>query len=359
MILDHPDFLRSLPKTDLHLHLDGSLRLETLRELADEQGVELPTNSEQELRDTLICRDGCESLEEYLEAFNITLSVLQVPDAVRRISREVVEDAALENVRYIEVRFSPILHQQNGSSEVEILEAMLAGLQEGTDATGVVSGAIICGMRNIEPEKTTQLAQLAVDYRDRGVVGFDLAGAEADYPAKHHVEAFYTILNNNVNCTCHAGEGYGPESIQQALHYCGAHRIGHGTRLHEDPALMAYVNDHRIPLEICLTSNLQTGVVARLEDHPFRDYYRRGLRVTLNSDNTLVSATSMTREYQQAVESFHLGIADVRKIVLNGFKSTFLPMRKKVALLTRTLDELDGIVARTFGPKYVPPRDHF
>jgi adenosine deaminase len=191
------------------------------------------------------------------------------------------------------------------------------------------------------------------------VVGFDLAGAEKDYPAKDHVEAFYRILNSNVNCTCHAGEGYGPESIHQAIHYCGAHRIGHGTRLHESPELMAYVNDHRIPLEICLSSNLGTGVVERMEEHPFRIYYREGLRVTLNTDNTLVSDTDMTRELQRAVEAFALEIADVRKIVLNGFKSTFLPIKPKIRLLTQVLDELDGIIARDFGPAHVPPRDHF
>lgn len=359
MILDHPEFLASLPKTDLHLHLDGSLRVATIRELAAEQEVDLPADSDDRLRRDLVCSDGCSSLEEYLQAFEIPLSVLQDPDAVWRAAREVVEDAAAENVRYLEVRFSPLLHLENGHDERTILAAMVAGLADGSAATGVESGAIICGMRNLDPRRTRELAQLAVDFKDRGVVAFDLAGAEQDYPAKHHVDAFYTILNNNVNCTCHAGEGFGPASIHQAVHYCGAHRIGHGTRLHEDPDLMAYVNDHRIPLEICLTSNLHTGVVSRIEDHPFGLYYREGLRVTLNSDNTLVSDTTVTREYRKAVEAFGLGIADVRKIVLNGFKSAFLPMKKKGALFTRALDEMDGIVARTFGSRYVPPRDHF
>jgi adenosine deaminase len=359
MILDHPDFLRSLPKTDLHNHLDGSLRLDTIQDLATVQGVDLPSDSEHELRRSLVCGNACESLDEYLDAFKVTLSVLQEPGALKRVAREIVEDAAGENVRYLEVRFSPILHKSRGHTEHEILDAVLAGLNEASSETGVQSGTIICGMRNIDPKESQALAQLAVDYKDKGVVGFDLAGAELDYPAKHHIEAFYTILNNNVNCTCHAGEGYGPASIHQALHYCGAHRIGHGTRLHEDPDLMTYVNDHRIPLEICLTSNLQTGVITRLEDHPFRMYFDKGLRVTLNSDNTLVSGTNMTREYRLAVDAFRLGISDVRKLVLHGFKSAFLPLRKKVTLLTHVLDEMDGIIARTFGPEHVPPRDHF
>ncbi len=359
LLLEHPTFLREIPKTDLHIHLDGSLRLETVRELAREQGVELATQSEAQLRERLVCGDACESLEEYLVAFDTTLSVLQEPQAVRRVAREVVEDAARENVRYVEVRFSPILHLQGGYEMHQILEAVLAGLQEASEATGTLTGAIVCGMRNLPPERTMALADLSVEYKSRGVVGFDLAGAEKDYPAKDHVEAFYKILNNNINCTCHAGEGYGPPSISQAIHYLGAHRIGHGTRLHEDPDLMAYVNDHRIPMEICLSSNLQTGVVSRLQDHPFRLYHDEGLRVTLNTDNTLVSATTITNEYRLAVEAFGLGIPDVRKLVLNGFKSTFLPFRKKVALLTRVLDELDGIIARTYGSKHVPPRDHF
>ena len=359
MILDHPTFLQEIPKTDLHLHLDGSLRLSTVEDLAREQGVELKAKSADDLMQKLVCGDSCESLEEYLEAFDITLSVMQRPEACRRVAREVVEDAASQNVRYVEVRFSPILHIQDGFGMREILDGVLAGLEEGSRNTGVITGAIICGMRNIHPRKSKELADLAVEYKGKGVVAFDLAGAEKDYPAKDHVEAFYRILNNNVNCTCHAGEGYGPESIHQAIHYCGAHRIGHGTRLHEDPDLMDYVNNHRIPLEICLSSNLQTGVVSRLEDHPFRRYFDENLRVTLNTDNTLMSATDITQEYRLAVEAFGLRIQDVRKLVLNGFKSTFLPLKRKVSLLTQVLDELDGIISRTFGPGYIPPRDHF
>jgi adenosine deaminase len=359
MILDAPNFLREIPKTDLHIHLDGSLRLSTVRELAREQGVKLQLEPEEELRRRLVCGDACESLEEYLEAFDVTLSVMQEPAALTRVAREVVEDAARENVRYIEVRFSPILHVQHGHSLQEIMEAVLTGLKQAEQSTGVETGAIVCAMRHLPPEKNMEMARLSVEYKGKGAVAFDLAGAEKDYPAKDHIKAFYMILNNNINCTCHAGEGFGPASISQAIHYLGAHRIGHGTRLHEDPDLMAYVNDHRIPLEICLSSNMQTGAVATLADHPFKKYYDVGLRVTLNTDNTLVSNTDISQEYRLAVETFKLGIADVRRLVLNGFKSTFLPMRKKVSLLTRTLDELDGIVARTFGPKYVPPRDHF
>lgn len=359
MMLDHADFLRSLPKTDLHIHLDGSMRFQTVKDLAKEQGVALPVDSENDLKKKLVCGDACESLEEYLEAFDITLSVLQEPEAVRRVAREIVEDAAKENVRYIEVRFSPILHQQHGRSLVEILDAVLTGLDDGSRKTGVETGAIICGMRHIDPKVSVSLAELAVAYKGKGVVAFDLAGAEKNYPAKDHVEAFYTILNNNVNCTCHAGEGFGPQSIRQAIHYCGAHRIGHGTRLKEDPDLMAYVNDRRIPLEICLTSNMQTGLIDKLEDHPFRFYYDLGIRVTLNTDNTLVSATNITREYQLAVEHFHLSLVDVRRIAIYGFKSAFLPLPKKVALLERVVRETESLIGDAFGEELVPPVDQY
>jgi adenosine deaminase len=359
LLLEHPRFLEELPKTDLHLHLDGSLRLETLQDLAHLQGVTLPASGAAALRESLASGTRTGSLEKYLKAFDVTLSVLQEPEALRRVAREIVEDARRDGVRYVEVRFSPILHLQRGHTMHAILERVLLGLEEGSKATGVLSGTIVCGMRHIDPKESERLAELAVAYKSRGVVGFDLAGAEQDNPAKRHREAFYIIRNNNVNCTCHAGEGYGAASIHQAIHYCGAHRIGHGTRLREDADLMSYVNDRRIPMEICLSSNLQTGLVDRLEDHPFPFYYEQGLRVTLNSDNTLVSATTMTREYRLAVEAFRLGIADVRKIVLNGFKSTFLPFPKKVALLTKVLDEMDELIAVTFGPIHVPPRDHF
>ena len=215
MLLSHPSFLREIPKTDLHIHLDGSIRLDTVRELARSQSLDLALSTEKELRRRLVCGDACESLEEYLDAFQHTLSVLQEPEAMRRVARELVEDAAGENVRYIEVRFSPILHELKGHSMPEILDAVLGGLDDASRATGVQTGVIICSIRSMSPAKSLALADLCVEYKNRGVVGFDLAGAEFNYPAKEHGDAFYKILKNNINCTCHAGEGYGPASIHQ------------------------------------------------------------------------------------------------------------------------------------------------
>jgi adenosine deaminase len=206
----------------------------------------------------------------------------------------------------------------------------------------------VCGIRQISPKNSLRLAELAVAYRDRGVVAFDLAGAEKDNPAKDHIQAFYKVLNANMNCTVHAGEAFGPASIHQAIHYCGAHRIGHGTRLREDPDLLAYVNNHRIPVEMCLTSNLHTGVVERIEDHPFKTYYDEGLRVTVNTDNRLISKTTLTQEIHLATRLFHLTPIDLRNLVINGFKSAFIPFQEKVEMMKRVIPEMDAILARHF-----------
>ena len=203
------------------------------------------------------------------------------------------------------------------------------------------AGLIICAMRDRPAAESKMLAELCVAYKNRGVVAFDLAGAEVDNPAKEHIEAFSLVLNNNINCTIHAGEAYGPASISQAIHYCGAHRIGHGTRLSEDGDLLNYVNDHRIPLEICLTSNLQTQSVDSLEHHPFRFYLDYNLRVTLNTDNRLISNTSITDELMLAINQYDLTLDEVKDVIIHGFKSAFLPYREKVRLLKQALLELE------------------
>lgn len=329
-----------LPKTDLHCHLDGCLRISTLKELAREQKVALPTTDDEALVKLLKPGKDCESLEDYLKAFDITLSVLQEKDALSRIAFELAEDAAAENVRYLEVRYSPILHLNKGLHVTEIVEAVLDGLAAARARYDILTGVIICGMRHISADVSVRLAELSAAYKHQGVVAFDLAGAEADHPAKAHRQAFFLMHHNNVNCTLHAGEAFGASSIAQAIHYCGAHRIGHGTRLREDRALLDYVNDHRIPLEICLTSNVQTRSVTRLEDHPLPFYYKYGVRVTLNTDNRLMSDTTVTDELYLAGKAFDLTLNDLKNIVINGFKSAFLPHRDKVRLLRNVLPDL-------------------
>ncbi|MFH1852086.1 MAG: adenosine deaminase [Candidatus Neomarinimicrobiota bacterium] len=352
MSLD-PDLLKRLPKVELHCHLDGSLRIPTILDLARRDKVNLPTNDPLELRKIMQPPGRFKSLNEYLELFEITLSVLQTPKSLERVAYELIEDVAEENVRYIEVRYSPILHCERGMLPEESVRAVQKGLRRAEKDFGVKSGIIVCGIRNISPEKSLKLADLTVHFKNKGVVGFDLAGAEENFPAKDHREAFYLILNNNINATIHAGEAFGPASIHQALHYCGAHRIGHGTRLKEDRDLMNYVNDHRITLEICLTSNYQTQSVKSMKYHPVRYYYDQGLRITLNTDNRLMSNTTLTNEFIIANKHFGFSRYDFRELTITAMKSAFLPYAERKKMIRSIADELEG----NFGlmPEFIEP----
>jgi adenosine deaminase len=335
------ELIEKLPKTDLHCHLDGSLRLRTILELAEEQKVKLPARDEEKLARLIYPGESCQSLEDYLKAFDITLAVLQEESALHRVAFELAEDAARESVRYLEVRYSPILHTRRGLRLTNIVEAVLAGLREAKRKYGIRYGVILCGIRSISAESSIRMAELCVAYKNRGVVAFDLAGAEYNFPAKDHKEAFQLILNNNVNCTAHAGEAYGPESIAQAIHYCGAHRIGHGTRLRENGDLLNYVNDHRIPLEVCLSSNVQTRAVTSFAAHPLPFYFSYGLRVTINTDNRLVTDTTVSKELLLCHQHYGFGLDDIKEIIVSGFKSAFLPYREKADLLRAITRELE------------------
>jgi len=343
------DFLNALPKTDLHVHLDGSLRLSTVRELSHKFGLEYNFQTDEDVRAVCQVPEECESLVDYLKVFDITLQLMQNEPELTRIARELAEDAHRENVRYLEVRYSPLLHTNNGLNYDQIAAAVQKGLAQAQRRLGIQSGQILCGIRHISAESSLDLAELAVRWRGRGVVGFDLAGAEKDYPAKDHLDAFYKVRNHNVNVTVHAGEAFGPDSIHQAIHYCGAHRIGHGTHLIEDPDLLNWVNNRRIPVEVCLASNLQTKAIANLDSHPIRKYMEQGLRVTLNTDNRLVSGTTMTNEFSLAVEHFDLSEDEVLGLVMNGFKSTFLPLAQKVHMIESVLAEFAALGAEFSG----------
>jgi adenosine deaminase len=334
------ELFQSLPKADLHVHLDGSLRLETIIELAREENVELPSKDPAELRRIMHLGDNCGSLAEYLKAFDVTLRVMQTESALYRIAYELGEDAARENVRYMEVRYAPMLHTQRELKLTKVIEAVLAGLKAARDKCGIESNIIICGIRNVSPASSLEMAELAVAYKGRGVVGFDLAGAEYDHPAKHHRAAFQLVRDNNINVTIHAGEAYGPESIAQAIHVCGAHRIGHGCRLREGGDLLHYVNDHRIPLECCPSSNVQTGAVRDLASHPLKLYFNLGLRVTVNTDNRLITDTSVSKELWLCHTQMGMSFRDIKSIIMAGFKSSFLPFHERQGYLRRVGQEL-------------------
>ena len=341
-----------LPKTDIHCHLDGCVRPRTMLELAEAQGVKLPTRNLRRLTRILEAGKRTRNLGDYLRIFDYTLSVLQEKEALYRVAFELAEDCAAENVRHLEVRYSPILHRKKKLAFEDIVDPVIAGLNDAGQKHGVSTGVIICGIRSLNPKYSLALAELAVAYKGKGVLAFDLAGQEKDYPAKAHRAAFQLILKNNINSTVHAGEAFGAASIGQALHYCGAHRIGHGTRLREDADLMRYVNDHRIPLEVCLSSNVQTRTVSDVREHPFHFYFRQGLRVTLNTDSRLVSGTTLSQEYALAARAFRLSPYEIKRIVINGFKSSFLPYAQKARLLREVNLEIDRLFMEEYPDDY-------
>ncbi len=351
MIKLNREFIHLLPKTDLHVHLDGSLRYKTLFDLAKKQNVDLPAKTEEELKKIISCVDTCTSLDQYLRGFAITLSVLQEEEALFQTAYELAEDAALENIRYMEVRYSPILHTNKGMRLTQISDAVIEGLKEAEKKYNIRTGVIICGIRNMDPVNSLRLAELSVAYKNRGVIGFDLAGSEYNNPAIHHKEAFDLALKNNLNITIHAGEAYGPESISQAMHNCGTHRIGHGTRLLEDGDLLNYVNDHRIPLEMCVKSNYHTKAVKSIKVHPIAFYLDYGLRVTMNTDNRMISDTTMTDEFMLAINELNLSYQEIKNIIINGYKSAFIPYKERVKLINEALNEIDELEEKVLNEK--------
>lgn len=333
------EMLRRWPKAELHVHLDGALRPATMLDLARTQGIRLPADTPEALAQAMLVRHA-KSLEEYLQKYEITLSVLQTAAALERVAYEFVIDKAAENVRYVEVRYSPLLHRP-ALTLAQAIEAPLAGVRRAAAETGTKVGLIVCGIRTLPPAESLELARAAADYRADGIIAFDLAGAERGYPARDHRAAFEYAASHGMACTCHAGEGDGPHSIQQALHECGAQRIGHGTRLAEDPALLEEVVAQKIPLEMCLSSNVHTHTVPSVAEHPFRRYYQQGVVVTLNTDGPLTDGITLTDEYYLAHAALGMTPADLARVVLNTCESAFLADSEKVALVSRVQSELE------------------
>lgn len=324
------------------MHLDGSLRAATLLDLARERGVSLPVDNADALAAHMHVTDA-RDLVDYLARFDITLSVMQDAAAMERIARELAEDMAAETVRYAEVRFCPALNTREGLSLDETLDAALRGLGAAEASHGIRTAVIVCALRNQSPATSIELAELAASRRGRGVVGFDLAGPEHGHPPMEHEEAFHIAADAGLGVTIHAGEAYGPASIREAIHRCGARRLGHGTRLAEDPVLAQYVNDFRIPIEVCLTSNVQTRVARDYTDHPLRRLYDDGVVVTLCTDNRMMSATTVTAEYVHARDAFGLAWDELCDLALMGFEAAFLPHADKVELVERVAAEIEAL----------------
>lgn len=301
-------------------------------ELARERGIAMPADDVEGLQAHLVASDAG-SLEEYLAAFDVTVSVMQDTDAIERIAFELGEDHAREHVFYAEVRFCPLLNTRGGLSPNQVLDAALRGLGRADTAHGTRSAVIVCALRHLTPSTSVDLAELAVQYRDHGVCGFDLAGAEAGNPVRAHADAFAVAHTHGLPVTIHAGEAYGPESIQQALDLGHAVRIGHGTHLADDPELLRRVRDAGVTLEVCLTSNVQTGAVPSYEIHPLRQYHDAGVSVTLATDNRLVSGVTLTDEYVHARDALGFSWDELVGIARNGFQRAFASPEGRAALV--------------------------
>jgi adenosine deaminase len=355
------DVYVAAPKVLLHDHLDGGLRPQTIVELAADSGHELPVENPERLGEWFVESAGSGSLERYLETFGHTVGVMQTGPALTRVARECVEDLAADGVVYAEVRYAPEQHLSHGLSLDEVVRAVQEGLEEGAHAARaagrpIVVRQLLTAMRH--QARSREIAELAVRYRDDGVAGFDIAGAEAGYPPTRHLDAFEYLQRENAHFTIHAGEAFGLPSIWQAIQWCGADRLGHGVRIIDDisldgdgwhggPAdtagtaklgrLASYVRDKRIPLELCPSSNVQTGAVRSITEHPIGPLARLRFRVTVNTDNRLMSGTSMSQEMRLLAAAFGYGLPDLRWFTLNAMKSAFLPFDERLALI-------DGVV---------------
>ena len=342
------EIIRSVPKVLLHDHLDGGLRASTIIELAKEiKYSKLPTADPQELSEWFHRGANKGNLIEYLQGFEHTIAVMQTKEALSRIAYEMMEDMKKDGVCYVETRFAPVFHTSKGLHYDDVVNAVIDGLERGKKDFGVGFGLIICAMRNMK--NTLEFAELAVNYRNRGVVGFDLAGEEGGYPPKKHIDAFQFCQRENFNITIHAGEAFGKESIWQAIQWCGAHRIGHGTRILEDITfdkdgnfismgdLAQYILDKRIPIEICLLSNVHTGAIDKLENHPFGYLNKLKFRLTINTDDRLMSDTTLTKEFLLATEHFNLTLDDIEKITINAMKSAFLHHEERLKYIYETI----------------------
>jgi adenosine deaminase len=333
--------IKSVPKVLLHDHLDGGLRPQTIIELADDlKYKKLPTRDKDALAEWFqIGVDNSDSVE-FHRGFAHTTNVLQTKEGLERVAYEMMEDMKSDGVVFIETRFAPSHHINKEMYLEDTVISVLKGLERGKKDFGVGYGLILCGIRNMK--NTLDIAEIAVNFRRDGVVGFDLAGYERSSPPKKHLEAFQFIKRANFNITIHAGETFGKESIWQAIQWCGAHRIGHATRLIDDIVLneegevvsfgdlAQYVLDKRIPLEICLLSNLHTGVIDKLENHPFEILFKEKFRVTLNTNHRLMNASTMTREFSTAVNYFDITLDEIEKITINSMKSAFVSYAERL-----------------------------
>ena len=338
--------VRVAPKVLLHDHLDGGLRPATVVDLAKNSGYELPTSDPVELATWMVRGASRLDLTLYLETFAHTVGVMQSSDALYRVAAECAEDLAADGIVYAEVRFAPELHVEQGLSLDEVVDAVVAGFADGSSGKGIRVGTLVTAMRHAA--RSLEIAELAVRHRDNGVVGFDIAGAEAGNPPTRHLDAFQYIQRENFHFTIHAGEAYGPPSIWEAIQYCGAERLGHGVRIIDDievnedgtvelGRLASYIRDRRIPLEVCPTSNVHTGAATSIAEHPIGVLTDLSFRITMNTDNRLMSATSLSHEFITCAAAFDWDWHTIRRMTVNAMKSAFIPFDERIEFINDSI----------------------
>jgi adenosine deaminase len=355
--------IRAAPKVLLHDHLDGGLRPQTVLDLARETGYrDLPGDNVEELTRRLTEGAHRGHLEVYLDAFRHTVGVMQTPEALTRVARECAEDLAADGVVYAEVRFAPELHTERGLSLDQVVEAVLEGFSHGSAGRGITVYALLTAMRTAA--RSLEIAELAVRHRDEGVVGFDIAGAEAGWPPSRHLDAFQHIKRENFHITIHAGEAFGLPSIWEAVQWCGTERLGHGVRIVDDiqispegnvrlGRLAAYIRDRRIPLEMCPTSNVQTGAAPSIALHPIRILRQLQFRVTVNTDNRLMSQVTLSSEFDRLATEFGYGWSDVEWLTTNAMKSAFAGFDERIRIIN-TVIKPGFATARAVSDSVVP-----
>ncbi|MFX3634742.1 MAG: adenosine deaminase [Candidatus Pristimantibacillus sp.] len=327
------DQLDQLPKIDLHLHLDGSVRPDTIREFASQLGKELPVTEEEDLTPWMQIDDSCSSLKEYLSKFQFVLPFLQSAEALERVAYEVVEQASEQGCFYIEVRFAPLLHTVNGLTVDEAIQYTIEGLRRGEHQFGVKARAIAICLRSDSIEQNMDVIEAANRYYGKGLVAVDLAGDEASFPPELHRHLFEKAQNYSLPITIHAGEAGGSQNVYESITGLGASRIGHGVRIIDDPVVMELVKMKRIPLELCPISNIQTKAVTGWEVYPITTFMEQGIIVTVNTDNLTVSGTNITLEYYMLMERCGLTIEQIGALIVNGAKASFLEEPEKQILI--------------------------
>ncbi|MCQ4924577.1 adenosine deaminase [Tissierella carlieri] len=332
--------LRNIPKIELHCHLDGSVRPETMYELLLQQEEDLHVSDIKEFEELVSVKEECNSLIEYLKKFSYPLKVMQRKENIERITYELLEDLSIQNVKYVEIRFAPFLHMNDGLNFNDVVESVLKGMERGREEFNILSNAILICMRHESLQNSLEVVEYGEKYLGKGVVAVDLAGNEQDFPPEIHKEAFELARKKGYKITIHGGETGAVENISKSIELLYAERIGHGIAAIKDPKVMELLREKNIYLEMCPISNLQTKAVDSIENYPIRKYMELGIGVTVNTDNTTVSNTSLEKEYKLLMEELNFSIEEILKLIDNSVEAAFISREEKETLRKKIQDEL-------------------